>query len=104
MATVREMEVKTLVDTTADKISEINAERFASTLGHVDLDALLNTLAHTLAELQVKKPADKLCDVKVFALVDMLAYILAGKKGKTLAANPREMWSLRHWLRRWLTG
>ena len=42
--------------------------------------------------------------MKVFALVDMLAYILAEKKVKTLAANPREMWSLRHWLRRWLTG
>ena len=104
MATVEELEVKTLVDTTADKISEIKAERFASTLGHADFDALLNTLAHTLAELQVKKPADKLCDVKVLTLVDMLAYILAEKKRKTLATNPGEMWRLRHWSRRWLTG
>ena len=75
MATVGELEVKTLVDTTADKISEINAKKFAFTLRHVDFGALLNTLAHTLAELQVKKPADKLCDVKVFALADMLSLI-----------------------------
>ena len=104
MATVGELEVKTLVDTTADKISEIKAERFASTLGHVDFGALLNTLPLTLAELQVKKPADKLCDVKVLALVDMLAYILEEKKRRTLAANPGEMLRLRHWSRRWLTG
>ena len=104
MATVGELEVKTLVDTTADKISEIKAEKFAFTLRHVGFGALLNTLAHTLAELQVKKPADKLCDVKVFALADMLAYILAAKKKKTLAANPGEMWKLKHWSRRWLTG
>ena len=64
----------------------------------------MNTLSHTLAELQVKKPADKLCDVKVLALVDMRAYILAAKKKKTLAGNPGEMWKLRHWSRRWLTG
>ena len=94
----------TLVDTRADKISEIKAERFAFTLGHVDFDVLLNTLAYTLAELQVKKPADKLCDVKVLALVDMLAYILAEKKKKALAANPGEMWRLGDWSRRWLTG
>ena len=55
MATVRELDVKTLVDKTADKMSEIKAERFAFILGHVDFDALLNTLTHTLAELQVKK-------------------------------------------------
>ena len=96
------MEVKTLVDTTADKISEIKAEKFAFTLRHVDFGALLNTLAHTLAELQVKKPADKLCDVKVFALVDMLAYTLPEKKEKTLAANHGEMWRLRHCSRRCL--
>ena len=104
MVTVEELEIKTLVDTRADKISEIEAERFASTLGHVDFDVLLNTLAYTLAELQVKKPADKLCDVKVLALVDMLAYILAEKKKKALAANPGEMWRLGDWSRRWLTG
>ena len=96
--------VKTLSNTMADKISEIKAKRFASTLWHVDFDALLNTLAHTLAELQVKKPADKLCDVKVLALVDILAYILAKKKETTLAANPGEMWRLRHWSSSWLTG
>ena len=77
MAKVGELEVKTLVNTTADKISEIKAERFASTLEHVDFGALLNTLPLTLAELQFKKPADKLCNVKVLALVDILAYILA---------------------------
>ena len=60
MATVGELDVKTLGNTMAAKISEIKAKRFASTLGHDDFDALLNTLAHTLAEQQVKKPADKL--------------------------------------------
>ena len=78
--------------------------RLDCTLGHVDSDALLNTLAHTLAELQVNKPADKLCDVKVLALFDMLAYIIAEKKESKLAANHEEMWRLRHWSRRWLTG
>ena len=34
----------------------------------------------------------------------MLAYILAKKKKKTLAPSLREMWRLRHWSRRWLTG
>ena len=98
------MHVKTLGNTMANKISEIKAKRFASTLGHVDFDALLNTLAHTLAELQVKKPADKLCHVKVLALVDILAYILGKKKERPLAGNPGEMWRLRHWSKRWLTG
>ena len=60
MATVGELDVKILVDTTPDKMSEIKAERFPSTLKHVVFDALLNTLNHTLAELQVKKHADKL--------------------------------------------
>ena len=67
MATVGELDVKTLADTTADKMSEIKAERFAFILGHVDFDALLNTLSHTLAELQVKKHGDKLYDVKDLA-------------------------------------
>ena len=58
--------MKTLVDTTADKMSEI-AERFAFILGHIDFDALLNTLTHTLAELKVKKHGDKLYDVKDLA-------------------------------------
>ena len=35
-----ELGIKTLGDTMADKISEIKAKRFASTLGHVDFDAL----------------------------------------------------------------
>ena len=98
------VDVKTLGNTMADKISEIMAKRFACTLRHIDFDALLNTLAHTLAELQVKKPADKLCDVKVLALVDILAYTLAKKKERTLPANSGEMWRLRHWSRSWLTG
>ena len=34
----------------------------------------------------------------------MLAYILAKKKKKTLAPSPGEMWRLRNWSRRWLTG
>ena len=62
-----ELDVKTLVDTTADTMSEIKAERFAFTLGHVDFDALLNTLTHTLAQLHVKKHADKLTNVKCAA-------------------------------------
>ena len=104
LATSGRVHVKTLGNTMADKISEIMGKRFAFTLGHVDFDALLNTLAHTQAELQVKKPTDKLCDVKVLALVDILAYILAKEKERTLAANPGEMWRLRHWTRSWLTG
>ena len=60
MATVGELDVKTLVDTTPDKMSVIKTERFPSTLGHVVFDALLNTLNNTLADLQVKKHADKL--------------------------------------------
>ena len=60
MATVGELDVKTLVDTTPDKMSEIMAEIFSSTLEHVVFDALLNTLNRTQADLQVKKHADKL--------------------------------------------
>ena len=88
---MEELEAKRLLETTADTISEIKTERFASTLGHNDFDARLNTLVHTLAQLQVKKPAEKLCDVKVLPLVDMLAYILEEKKKTTLAANRGEM-------------
>ena len=55
-----ELDVKTLVDTTPDKMSEIKADRFRSTLKYVVFDALLNTLNHNLAELQVKKHANKL--------------------------------------------
>ena len=60
MATVGELDVKTLVDTTTDKMSEIKADRFRSTLKYVVFDALLNTLNHNLPELQVKKHANKL--------------------------------------------
>ena len=44
MATVGELDDKTLVDTTPDKMSEIKADRFRSTLKYVVFDALLNTL------------------------------------------------------------
>ena len=60
MATVAELDVKTLVDITPGKMSEIKADRFRSTLKYVVFDALLNTLNHNLAELQVKKHANKL--------------------------------------------
>ena len=60
--------------------------------------------AYTVAKLKVKKPADKLCFVKVLVRVEMLAYILAQKKEKILAKNQRNMWKLKHWSRRWLTG
>ena len=60
MATVRELDVKTLVDTTPDKMSEIKTDRFRSTLEYVVFDALLTTLNNTVAELQVKKHANKL--------------------------------------------
>lgn len=52
------MDGKALVDTLADKLSEIKAETLAYTLGHVNLEGLLNTLAHTLAKVKVKKPGD----------------------------------------------
>ena len=55
-----ELDVKTLVDTTPDKMSEIKADRFRSTLKYVVFEALLNALNHNLAELQVKKHANKL--------------------------------------------
>ena len=57
---MRELDVKTLVDTTPDKMSEIKADRFRSTLKYVVFDTRLITLNHTLAELQVKKHANKL--------------------------------------------
>ena len=60
--------------------------------------------AHTVAKLKVKKPADKLCFVKVLVRVEMLAYILAQKNGKILAKNHGNIWKLKHWSRRWLTG
>ena len=99
MVTVGQLDAKALVETLADKLSEIKAYP----LGHVNSEALLDTLAHTLAKVEVEKPADTLCDVKALALVDVLPYMLAWKKGKILAATPGEKCSVRHWSRRWLT-
>ena len=61
-------------------------------------------MAYTLAEVKVEKPADTLCDVKALALVDVHAFMQAGKRGNAHAATPGEMWRLRRWSRRWLTG
>ena len=83
------MDGKALVDTLACKLSEIKAETLAYTLGHVNFEGLLNTLAHTLAKVKVKKPGDTLCAVKALVLVDVLA---------------GEMWTLRLWSRRWVSG
>ena len=103
MVTVGQLDAKALVETLADKLSEIKAKTLAYPLGHVNSEALSDTLAHTPAKVEVEKPADTLCDVKALALVDVLAYMLAWKKGKILAATPGEKCSLRHWSRRWLT-
>ena len=46
MATVEELEVKALVETTADTLSEIKVERFASTLRLVDFDAIKHAGSH----------------------------------------------------------
>ena len=72
------MDGKVLVDTLADKLSEIEAETLAYTLGHVNFEGRLNTLAHTVAKVKVKKPGDTLFDVKALVLVDVLACMLAG--------------------------
>jgi len=48
LATVGELEAKALVDTLADKVSEIKAGTSAYTLGHANFEALLDTLAYTL--------------------------------------------------------
>ena len=48
MATVEELDAKTLVDVLVDKLSEIKAKTLCYTLGHVDFGELLHTLAHTL--------------------------------------------------------
>ena len=52
------MDAKALVDTPADKLSEIKAETLVYTLGHVNCKALLPTLVQTLAEVQVAKFKD----------------------------------------------
>ena len=103
MVTVGQLDAKALVETLAEKLSEIKAKSLAYPLGQVNSEALLDTLAHTLAKVEVEKPADTLCDVKALALVDVLVYMLAWKKEKTLAATPGEKCSVRHWSRRWLT-
>ena len=89
MATVREeLDAKALVETLADKLSEIKAKTLGYTLGHVDSEALLDTLADTLAEVDVANPADAVGDVQALALVDVLALMLAWKKGEANAATP----------------
>ena len=52
------MDAKALVDTQADKLSEIKAETLVYTPGHVNCKALLHTLVQTLAEVQVAKFKD----------------------------------------------
>ena len=53
-----ELHAKALVDTLAERLSEIKAETLGYTPGHVDFGELLDTLAHTPRELQVEKPSD----------------------------------------------
>ena len=45
------MDAKSLVDTLADKVSEIKAKTLGYTLCHMDSEALLDMLAHTLADI-----------------------------------------------------
>ena len=100
LATVGELDTKALVDTLADKLSEIKNKTLGYTLGHLLSEALLDKLAHTIAEVKVQKLADLICDVKALALVDVLDYMLACKKRKTHSATPGEMWRLPHCSRR----
>ena len=65
-----------MVDTLADKLSEINANTLGYTLCHMDSEALLHTLAHTLADMEVKKPAETVFDVKALELVQFLTCML----------------------------
>ena len=51
MTTVGEVDVNALVDTPADKLSEIKATRVAYTLEHVDSEAVLHTLAQTFSQV-----------------------------------------------------
>ena len=53
-----DLDAKALVDTQADKLSEIKAETLVYTPGHVNCKALLHTLVQTLAEVQVAKFKD----------------------------------------------
>ena len=70
------MDANTLVDTLADKLSEIKAKTLGYTLCHMDFETLLHTLAHTLADMEVKKPPDTLFDVKALELVQVLTCML----------------------------
>ena len=60
MATVGELDVKALLDTPADKLSEIKAKALAYTLGHVHSDSVLDTVAHTFSQVQAKSVTDTL--------------------------------------------
>ena len=53
MRTEVELDVKTLVDRPADKLSEIKTETLAYALGHV-----LHSLAHTFLQVQAKSVTD----------------------------------------------
>ena len=70
------MDGKTLVDTLADKLSEIKAKTLGYILCHMDFQTLLHTLGHTLADMEVNHPADTLCDVKALELVQVLTCML----------------------------
>ena len=48
------MDVKALLDTPADKLSEIKAKTLAYTFGHVHSDCVLDTLGHTFSQVQAK--------------------------------------------------
>ena len=45
--TVGQLDAKALVETLADKLSEIKAKTLAYPLGHVNSEALLDTGSHT---------------------------------------------------------
>ena len=60
MATVEELDVKALVDTPTDKLSEIKAKTLAYAVGHADSEAVLDTLAHTFSQVQAKSVTNTL--------------------------------------------
>ena len=60
MATVGELHVKALLDTPADKLSEIKAKTLSYTLGNVHSDSVLDTVAHTFSQVQAKSVTDTL--------------------------------------------
>ena len=76
MATMEELDADALANTLANKLSKINGEKLANTLGHVHSKALLYTMTDRVAELHFKKSADTLCNLKALAPVDVLAYTL----------------------------